>query len=168
MASKGSLRAQTDWIKAVNNSKYLASRHGGTAEQWKTMSTASMLGANISDSYAQWANANLTASSIQSRQAEISSRAAISTANIMQQGAKVQGAQQTAFVKAGVKLEGSAINVLTETANQAMEASKIKQLEADFEAGQLEVQRRMAETQAELAPLEFLVNAGSSYAMGQL
>jgi hypothetical protein len=165
MANK---RAQYEYNMAVANSKYLSETYGGSTQSWKNASTASLIGAELSDSYTNWANANLQADSIESRQNEISARADMSVANIFARGEAVQGEQAAAFSKAGVKLEGSAINVLQDTADKAMEAARVRQMESDFENIQLEVRRQMFETQAELAPLEFLAGATSSYAKGQI
>lgn len=165
MANK---RAQYEYNMAVANSKYLAETYGGSAQSWKNASSASLIGAELSDSYTKWANSNLQAESIESRQNEISARAEISVANILGQGEIVQGEQKGAFIKSGVKLEGSAINVLQQTASQALEAAKTRQMEADFEIMQMEVQQKMFETRAELAPLEFLAGGFSAYAKGQI
>lgn len=165
MANK---RAQYEYNMAVANSKYLSDTYGGSVQGWKNASTASLIGAELSDSYTKWANANLQSEAIQARQDEMSARADISVANIFAHGDAVQAEQKGAFLKSGVKLEGSAINVLQQTASQAAEAARTRQLEADFEIMQLEVQQKMFETQAELAPLEFLSGAFGAYAKGQM
>jgi len=161
-------RADYDYAKAVSNSEYLADRFGGTPSQWKNVSSASLIGAELADSYTKWANSSLQASSLEARQAQIGARADLSVANIFAKGEAVKSAQATTYIKSGVKLEGSALNVLQETANKAMEAAKVRQLEADFENTQLEVQKRMMETKAEMAPLEFFGNASAAYAKGQI
>ncbi len=161
-------RADFDYTRAVANSDYLSNKYGGTPEQWKGVATASLIGAEISDSYSKWANSSIQASAIEARQNQITARADVSVANIFAKGEAVKSAQAGAFIKSGVKLEGSALNVMHETANKATEAAKIRQLEADFENTQLEVQRRMMQVQAEMAPLEFMVGAGSAYAKGQI
>ena len=165
MANK---RAQYEYNMAVANSRYLSETYGGSVQAWKNASSASLIGADLTDSYTKWANANLQAESIEARQSEMSARAEMSVANIFGQRDVVQAEQKGAFLKSGVKLEGSALNVLQQTASQALEAAQARQMEADFEIMQLEVQKRMFETKAELAPLEFLAGGFSSYAKGQI
>ena len=160
-------RTNMAYARAIANSEYLQKKYGGS-EDWQTLSTVSLIGAEVSDSYANWANSSLQANSLEARQQQIAARAEVSVANIFAQGEAVKSAQAGAFVKAGVKLEGSALNVMQETANKAMEAAQVRQLEADFEKTQLEVQKRMLESKAELAPLEFMVGVGAGYARGQL
>ena len=166
--SKGGLRANTDYLKAVSNNDYLAKKYGGTPSQWGTVSSATLIGADFVDAMAEKTNAELTASSIDAKQQELSNRADASIASIFAKSEQVQDVQRAAFIKSGVKLEGSALNVLTETASKAMNAVKFKQQEADFANTQLEVEKRMAEKRADLAPLQFVANAGTSYAKSQL
>jgi len=158
------LRAKIDYENALANKKYLADKYGGTSEQWKSMGTASLLGADVMDGFDQWANASLSADAIESQQKELTTRANVSIANILSKGEKVQGVQTAAFMKSGVKLEGSALNVLYDTANQALDAAKIRQQEATAKNTNLEIQKRMAETQAEYAPLETILSMGSTLA----
>jgi hypothetical protein len=162
-----SQRARNDYLAAVSNSKYLKDKYGGSVQHWKNIHTASLIGAEVSDSYAKWANESLQVNSIEARQSEVASRAELSIANIFAESEKVQAVQKGAFQKAGVKLEGSALNVLRETAMQATEAAQVRQLEADFENTQMEVQRRMLESRIESAPMDFIMNVGYAYALGQ-
>ena len=164
----GGLRADTDYIKAVGNNEYLAKKYGGTPESWGAISTATMIGADLVDAMAEKTNADFSAETIDAKQQEVSNRADAAIASIFAKGESVKSAQKTAFVKSGVKLEGSALNVLTETANKAMNAATFKQQEAAYANTQMEVQKRMAERRSELAPLGFVANAGSSAVMSSL
>ena len=159
-------RLKSDLVRANSNADYLADKYGGTSEQWGTASKASLIGGELMDSYATWANSSLSAASIEGQQNEISARASVSTANILSKGEQVQGLQATAFIKSGVKLEGSALNVLNETASNALDAAKIRQQEADTKNTMLEVEKRMAESKAANAPLDFLLGVGTASLTG--
>ena len=150
--------------RARNQSKYLSDRYGGTSKQWQTASTISLLGADAMDSFDSWANASMAADAIEGQQKELKIRAGASLSSISSQADKVQAAQASAFIKGGVKLEGSALNVLNETANQALKASQVEQREADMRNTQLEVEKRMRQVQADAAPMNFLLGAASTLA----
>jgi len=161
-------RAKIDYLRAVSNSKYLKGKYGESSDVWKTVGTASLIGAELSESYANWANAALQVSSMQTQQNEIKTRSEISIANIYAQSEAVQGAQKSAFIKAGVKIEGSAISVLQETATKAMRAATIKQQETDFQNTQMEIQKRMSEVERDAAFMEGVLGAATTYTMGEL
>lgn len=166
--SSAKTRADIDYQRAVSNSEYLSKKYGGTEAQWKGLATASLIGADLVDSYSKWANANLMVQGIEAKQQEIEARADVSIANIFADRDKVQAAQKAAYIKSGVKLEGSALTVLAQTASDALEAAEVRQQEADFQNAILERQKAIAEVQADLAPMEFVINAGSSYARGNI
>ncbi len=157
-------RADYEYNMAIANDKYLKEKYGGSSASWKSTTRATLIGADFADSYANWATSNLQAEAIESRQNEISARADMSVASILAKGEAVQGVQQAAFSRAGVKLEGSAINVLQQTSMEATEAATLRQRQADFQNAQMAVQKRMMEVESEFAPLEFLASAGRSYA----
>ena len=151
-------------MKLLADAKYqqLAKMYGDDPQKWRLAGAATLIGADIAEGYSKWAQNTLKANSIQKRQNEIDSRADISIANLLKQGDKVESQQATAFIKSGVKLEGSALNVMSETIEQANEAARLKRRQADFEISQMEVQKAIAKTKAKYAPFETAINIGMS------
>jgi hypothetical protein len=145
---------------------------GGMADATKMkIAGAAMIGAaKLSQGLAQRSNLFLQNASIARRQEEVGSRADIAIANILQMGEKVQARQETTFAKAGVKMEGSALNVLAETAGKAVEAARVKQRERDFEISQMERMRAVNEVSSKFAMFNTILgaasSAGSAFAMG--
>jgi len=131
-------------------------------EDYRAAAAASLIGADIAEGYNKWANNTLSMQAIDKRQNEIASRSDSILANLASTSEKVQAIQKTAFIKSGVKLEGSAIDVVTETAMQGMEAAKVRQREADFEIGAMEVEKALSKMRAKYAPVETLLNIGKS------
>lgn len=141
---------------------YLREKYGDDPEKWKLAGGASLIGADLAEGYSKWANANLKQSAIQRQQNEIEDRANISIANIARTGEKAKASQAGAFLKSGVKLEGSALDVMAETVMQATEAAMVRQREADFERANLEVAKRVAEVNAKFAPFETILGAAQT------
>ena len=131
---------------------------------------ASLIGAaKISQGLAQRSNLFLQSASLARRQEEVADRADMAIANILEMGGKVRGRQETAFAKAGVKMEGSALNVLAETADKAVEAARVKQRERDFEISQMERMQAVNKVNAKFAMFNTILgaagSAGSAFAM---
>ena len=143
----------------------LSKKYGDDPDKWRMAGAATLMGADVVEGYNKWAQASMNIDAINKRQEEIQARADISIANLAQQSESVQAAQAVSYIKSGVKLEGSALDVRTETANNAMEAEKIRQREADFEQGQMEVEKAINATKAKYATFETLLNMGGSAAM---
>lgn len=143
--------------------------YGEDPQKWSAAGAATLIGADIAEGYSKWAQNSMQAQALEKRQNEIDSRANISIANLLKQGEQVEAAQATSFVKSGVKLEGSALNVMSETLEQASEAARIKRREADFEITQLKVEEAVARTKANHAFFETALNvAGSVVSSGVL
>lgn len=156
-------------MSLLANAKYnqLAEMYGDDPAKWKLSGAATLIGADIAEGYSQWAQNSLQAASIEKRQNEISRRADVSIANLFNQGEQIASKQASAFIKSGVKLEGSALSVMSETMEQATEAARIRRMEADFEIGQMEVEKALAKTRAKLAPFQTAINiAGSAVSSG--
>lgn len=139
---------------------YLVKKYGNDPKAMEKVANASLIGSEISEGYSKWANANLTATSIENRQSEIRARSDFNLATLAKSGEGAQAQQALSFVKSGVKLEGAALDVLVETSMKASEAMIIKQKEVDYEIAQQEVMKRVAQAQAKYAPLETAVNIG--------
>lgn len=155
----------------LSQAKYaeLAEMYGDNPADWRLAGAATLIGADIADGYAKWATNSLRASQIEKRQSEINSRADITIANLLEQGEQVADKQEAAFIKAGVKIEGSALSVMSETLENANQAAMIRRREADFELGQMEVEKALARTKASMAPFETALNiAGSVVSSGVL
>jgi hypothetical protein len=142
----------------------LRKKYGENPEMWKMAGLSSLLGAELTEGASEISEANLRSHNVAVRQAEISNRSDASLANIAQAGKKVVGAQEAAFVKAGVKLEGSALDVIQETISQQFEAMEVQQRQADFEISQLEVERRVRQAQASQAQISTLLSLGTTAA----
>jgi hypothetical protein len=160
--------ASISGTRALAQARYnqLAKKYGEDPEKLRLAGTATLIGADIVDGYSTYVNESLRAEAIKRRQDEIGERAEISLLNIAKQEKKVVAAQAGAFQKSGVKLEGSALNVLSQTVNEATEAKLMKQREASFEQSKLEVERVLSERKAENAMLDTLFAIGNSAAYG--
>ena len=156
--------ARLNSLTLLANAKYneLSEMYGDDPNKWRTAGAATLIGADIAEGYNEWANASLQANALERRQQEVSRRADVSIANLLQQGEQVAASQATAFVKSGVKLEGSALNVMSETMEQANSAARVRRMEADFEISQMKVQEAMMRTKAKFAPFQTALNIASS------
>ena len=152
---------RTEALLANVNRSFLEGMYGEDSSRWRAAGAATLIGAEIAEGYNTWANATLAAQELEKKQAEIDARTKVSVSLLAQESKKVQAVQETAFAKAGVKLEGSAIDVIAETAMHAMEAAKIRQREADFERGNLEVEKALQKMRAKYAPLNTILDIGT-------
>lgn len=138
---------------------------GLSSNQFKSLGASTLIGADIVEGYQDYANAKIQEDNLEQTQQEIQSRSDATIASIFAQQDKVQAAQTTSFIKAGVKLEGSALNVLQETAQDALDAAKIQQREADFDIKRMEVAKAIARTKAKYAPYNTALSALGSGAL---
>lgn len=145
---------------ANNKLRDLQDKYGDDPNLWRMAGGVSLLGAEFANYQAELSNSEMAVESYQKRQDEIHARADISIANIIEQGKGVAAAQQGAFIKGGVELEGSALNVLSETAEKVIEAAQTRRREADFEISQLNVAKHLQRVKGEHAGLQTLLNAG--------
>lgn len=151
----------TQALLANINRNLLEGMYGKDSGLWRGAGAATLIGAEIAEGYNKWANASLKSESIEARQQEISSRADATISLLAQESKAVQAVQETAFAKAGVKLEGSAIDVVAETAVKAMEAAKARRREADFQVASMEVEKALQDVTAKYAPINTLLNIGA-------
>ena len=142
--------------------KLLQEKWGDDPKTLRTVGAASILAGELTGALEQVAEQNINDEAQRIRQEEILRRSEKSVANIIQQGQKLSALQKTAFIKSGVKIEGSALNVMAETAQRALEAAKVKQRETDFEVGQIEIARAVAEAKADTAVFGALLNSATS------
>ena len=147
---------------------FLQSKYGDDPKMWKMASATSLIGAELIEGMAEYNNAQLQRESIGRRQDEIRSRSDISIANILQQGQKIEGIQETAFAKAGVKMEGSALNVLAETAGKAVEAARVRQRETDFELSQQAALKEALKVKQKFAVVDTILGVGGTAAMASI
>jgi len=144
--------------------KEYVKRYGGDPEKWRTMGTASLLAADFAEGYTDYTNSQIALNTHKMQTKELQSRGDALLSLIGKQAGQVKAAQEGAFVKSGVKLEGSAINVLTDTMIQASQAEAQKKRELDWEMGQRKIEETMMQAKVDRAPLETLLGMGSSYA----
>jgi hypothetical protein len=150
-----SLRAQEqEYIK----------RYGGSADKYRAMGTVSLLASDLAEAASSYANTQMQLTQARTQRQELSSRIDASLALIDKQAKKVQSEQTAAFTKAGVKIEGSALNVLTQTAIEANNMQAQQKREADFQMSQMKIQETMMEQKLQRAPMETLLGMGSTYA----
>jgi hypothetical protein len=145
-------------LRAQSNLAYLQSIYGKDAKKIALAGGASLIGADLIELSQTLSSSELAQKNIYERQKEMSERSDISLASIASQGEKVLGAQVSAFTKGGVKLEGSALDVMQETVSDAFEAMQIRQREADFANTQLEIKKAMQRKAAEFAPIDTLLS----------
>lgn len=126
-------------------------------------------GMAIGDAYKAKVNAQMQSSAIEMQMQEIDARSNIAVHEINKQGERVKAAQEGAYIKAGVEMEGSAMEVVSDTLADAAEAAMISKRQADYDMIGLAMQQAAADSQA--SDLNFLLNsaagAGSAYAAYQ-
>jgi len=141
---------------------------GASANQLRGAAAATLIGAEISKGYSQWANSQLNIMANNRQAGEIDQRASLITGEIFARGEQVQAKQAGAFVKSGVKLEGSALNVLDETSDKALDAAINVRREADFALGNIAMQTAVAEVDADFAAFNTVLGSaqGAAVAFG--
>ncbi len=88
---------------------------------------------SLNSAFQEQAYAQLQSDMMQRQMDEIESRTQIEIYNINKSSEKVVANQQAAFIMGGVELSGSAMNVISDTMNDAAEAAYIRQRETDYE-----------------------------------
>ena len=130
------------------------------------MLRSAQAGMAIGDAYKNKVNAQMQSAAIQSQMEEIDLRADMAVKDIENQGKKVVAAQEGAFIKAGVKLEGSAMEVVSDTLADAAEAAMIARRQADYD--QIGLARQKASLDSQSSDINFILNsaagAGGAYA----
>ena len=126
-------------------------------------------GQGISEAYKQKLFAKLQADAIKNQINEIDKRASIEIGQIFEQGGRVAAEQKAAYIKGGVELEGSAMDVISDTLSDAAEAAYIRRREADYEIVGLEMQRGSLKEAASdmnfyLSSLSSIMGAGAGFA----
>lgn len=123
-------------------------------------------GQGIADAYKTKVFAELQYNAVQSQIEEIDKRASIEIGQTFSQGERIVAEQTAAFVKGGVELEGSAMDVISDTMSDAAEAAYIRRREADYEIVGLEMQK--ASLKEASSDLNFYLNSlsavGGAYA----
>lgn len=117
-------------------------------------------GKGIADAYKQKVFSALQANALKNQINEIDKRASIEIGQILQSGREVVAEQTGAFIKGGVKIEGSAMDVLSDTMTDAAEAAYIRRREADYQIVGLEMQR--ASLKEASSDFNFLLNSLSA------
>ena len=143
----------------------LAEKYGDDPDKLKMLGGASLIGGDLIKGYNEWANESLRAEALDKRQKEIAERGDISLASISDHSESVQAAQRGAFSKGGVKMSGSALNVISNTISQAAESQAIKQREVSFAESQLEVEKVLSKKKAEFAVFDTIFSVGKSAAL---
>jgi hypothetical protein len=164
MASRSGL----SYITSKNNLDYLRGKYGDDPELWQVAGASSLIGGELVDIQNNASKANLQSSVLQRQQREVKERGGVSIANIAQQEKLVTGAQKAHFAKAGVKLEGSALDVIQETVHSATEATILKQRELDYEITNRDIERRLAAQRSKAATVNSLLNIGSILAQSEI
>jgi methyltransferase-like protein len=143
-------------------------RYGGSPEKWKAMSTTSLLAADLADAVTENANRSMQLTQLQTQRQELESRGNTILGQIARQGQKVAAEQTGAFTKAGVKLEGSAMNVVRQTMEEADTMAAQKQREMNYRSSQMKIQEQMIKAKMAQAPMETLLGMGQTYALSQM
>jgi hypothetical protein len=147
MTVNTSSRLQSKADSELTKYEMLVKKYGGSINAWKAAGAASLISAEALDGISAHQKLGLQSSILGGVQDEIASRASESILNIGEQERQVVGMQKAHFAKSGVKLEGSAIDVIQETINKATESMLVKQREADFKSTQLDVQKKLSQFQ---------------------
>jgi hypothetical protein len=157
-------RSGLSHLLASSKWELLKEKYGENPDTWKAAGAMSLIGADLVDGASAVSNSNIKANNIAKRQTEVANRADVSLLNISKQGKQLTGIQKGHFIKSGVKLEGSALDVIQETIHKANDAMIIKQQEADFESSQLEIEKRLQRAKGEAAQVQTLLSIGSTLA----
>jgi len=123
-------------------------------------------GQGLGDAYKTKLFSSLQAEAVKNQIHEVDKRASIEIGQIFAQGERVASEQTAAFIKGGVELEGTAMDVLSDTMSDAAEAAYIRRREADYEIVGLEMQR--ASLKEASSDMNFFLNSlsavGGAYA----
>lgn len=90
-------------------------------------------GQQIGEAYKQHIFASLQSDALQAQMREIDERATLDIEQTFREGERVVSEQTSAFVKGGVDISGSAMEVLSDTLSDAAEAAFVRRRESDFE-----------------------------------
>jgi len=104
----------------------------------------------------------LMVDSLNSRIAETALRATINSRQISEQTDKVVAEQQMQFLASGVRLEGSALEVLADTIDNFAEKQRNTQREFDYEIENLSVEKAFTEVARKYKWAEYGLAAGKS------
>ena len=123
-------------------------------------------GMAIGDAYKAKINAQLQSAAIEMQMHEIETRSNIAVEEITKQGEKVVASQTAAYKKAGVTMEGSAMEVVSDTLADAAEAAMIAKRQADYDQIGLAMNRAAMDEAG--SDMNFFLNSaagvGSAYA----
>lgn len=134
--------------------KKVLDAYGKNATAYGVASGATLLAADITSAVDKHAQLQAEEQAIVAKQAEIDIRAEQALASIAKKTEKVKGAQAAAFAKAGVKLQGSALDVLAETEIQALNEKRIIRQEADYNLKRLSVAKAIDDVKLKALPVE--------------
>jgi hypothetical protein len=87
----------------------------------------------IKNAFDEQVQAKFLSLGLEKQMQEIEARTQMQIQNIYKQSDKIVAQQEAAFISGGVELSGSAMSVISDTINNAAEASYIRQREADYE-----------------------------------
>jgi hypothetical protein len=126
-------------------------------------------GQGLGEAYKQQVFAKLQSQAVENQMIEIDKRARTEIGQIYSKADRVVAEQQAAFIKGGVKLEGSAMDVISDTMADAAEAAYVRRREADYELEGLSMQKGSLDFKASDQNLFFnqvssLMSAGAGFA----
>lgn len=87
----------------------------------------------INSAFQEQAYASIQEGLISRQMDEINTRTNMQIAQINQQAEKVSATQQAAFISGGVQVTGSAMDVISDTLNDAAQSAYIRRREADYD-----------------------------------
>ena len=123
-------------------------------------------GMALGDAYKSKTNAEMQSSAIEMQMQEIDARADVTVENIQRRGERVVAEQKAAYQKSGFALEGSAMEVVADTLENASEAAMLARRQADYDMMGLAMQQAAFDEQA--SDINFILNSaaglGSAYA----
>ena len=117
-------------------------------------------GKGVGDAYKLKLFSQLKADAVANQMSQISIATDQQVRQISAQGKKVVSAQEQAFLKGGVELEGSAMDVIAETVADVAEASYIRQMESGFQLENLAMEKSRLDSEG--SDINFLLNSAAS------
>lgn len=143
-------------------------KYGHSPDKYRALGTSSLLAADLAESYAKNATTEMQLSQAKAQREEFDQRGNKLLSLMDSQKTQVIDAQKSAYLKGGVKLEGSALNVLTDTIIQSDEAQLQKKRELDYQKSQMKIQENMAQSKLDNSNMETLINLGATYAYANI
>lgn len=138
----------------------------GKAGRQNTAMGVSILGGAL-EGFAAKEQLELKAESAQKAKESLDERGGLLLAALHQKGRRAVAAQELAYSASGVELSGSALDVITDTRQQALSEQVAASMDLQAKKTQLAIEAAVAESNSKLAILQGILGAAQDYSMFQ-